>query len=152
MSVYNSPSLYTVSGGGEPPLPCISCNNVVITPNSWQGRVLLSTPSPLQPPFSPIPSAECLIVLDRHDKRLRFYIVIVRLSLANLVVVLIFATFWLKMAVFCISQKYSFDNRNFKNLKLSNVLTLFCSNFQPLRPLLLFLCCVGRLRCASLAE
>ena len=138
--------------GAEPLLPFFHCNNVVISPNSWHGRVLLSTPSPLKPPFSLIPSAKCLIVRDCHDKRLPFYIVIVRLSFTTFAVVLIFVTFWLKMAVFCISQKYSFDNRIFENLKFLNILTLLCSNFQPLRLLLLFLCCVGRLRCASLAE
>ena len=127
-------------------------NNVVITSNSWHGRVLLSTTSPLKPPFSLIPSAKCLIVRDRHDKRLRFYIVIVQLFLTIFAVVLIFVTFWLKMAVFRISQKHSFVNRNFENLKLPNILTLLCCTFQPLRPLLQCPCCVGRLRCASLAE
>ena len=87
---------------------------------------------------------------DRHDKRLRFYIVIVRLFFLIFAVVLIFVTFWLKMAVFCTSQKYPFDNRNFENSKFPNILTLLCSNFQPLRPLLHFLCCIGRLRCALL--
>ena len=87
-----------------------------------------------------------------HDKRLRFYIVIVRLSLAIFACLLIFVTFWHKMAVLRISQKYSFVNRNFENLKFPNILTLLCNNFRPLRPLLLFPCCIGRSRCASLAE
>ena len=53
---------------------------------------------------------------DRHDKRLRFYIVIVRLSLTIFAVVLTFSPFSVKMAVFfCISEKYSFDNRNIEN-------------------------------------
>ena len=112
--------------------------------------VLLSTLSPLKPPFSLIPSAKCLIVRDCQDKRLRFYIVVVRLSFT------IFVTFWLKMAIFlflyekkngAIHTIHSFDNGNFENLKFPSILTLLCSNFQPLRTLLLFLCCVRRLRC-----
>ena len=86
---------------------------------------------------------------DHHDKRLRFFYVFFQLSLANSVVVLIFVTFWLKMAVFRISQKYSLINRN---LKFPNILTLLCNTFQPFRPLLLFLCCVGRLRCGRVAH
>ena len=89
-----------LSLGAEPPLPCFSCNNVVITPNSWHGRVLLSTTSPLKPPFSLIPSAKRLIVRDRHDKRLRFYIVIVQLFFTIFAVVLILSLFVVKMAVF----------------------------------------------------
>ena len=138
--------------GAEPPLACFSCNNVVITRNSWHGSVLLSTTSPLKPPFSLIPSAKCLIERDRHDKRLRFYVVIVRLFLTIFAVVLILSIFLVKMSVFCISQKSPFVNRNFENLKFSNIPTLLCIILQPLRPLLLFLCCVGRLRCANLAE
>ena len=127
-------------------------NNVVITPNSWHGRVLLSTSSPLKPPFSLISSAKCLIVRDRHDKRLRFYIFSFRLFLTIFAVVLILSLFLGKMAVFRIFEKYPFVNRNFENLKFSNIPTLLRSNFQFLRPLLLFFRCIGSLRCASLAE
>ena len=110
---------------------------------------MLSTSSPLKPPFSLIPSAKCLIVRDCHDKRLRFYIVIVRLFLTIFAVVLILSLFLVKMAVFRISEKYPFVNRNFENSKFSKIPTLHCSYFQPLRPLFLFLRCVGRLLCQS---
>ena len=55
------------------PLPCFHCNNVVITPNSWHGRVLLFTPSPLKPPFRLFSLISCLVVRDRHDMRLRLF-------------------------------------------------------------------------------
>ena len=134
-----------LSLGGRASASVFSCNNAVITTNSWHGTVLLSTSSPLKPPFSPIPSGKSLIVRDRHDKRLCFYIVIVRLFLTILAVVLILSLFQVKMAVFRISEKYPFVNRNFENSKFSNIPTLLCSNFQLLRPLFLFLRCVGRL-------
>ena len=86
---------------------------------------------------------------DRHDKRLQFYIVIVQLFFTISAVVLILSLFLVKMAVSCISEKYSFVNPNFENLKFSNIPPLLCSNFQPLRPVLLFFCFVGRLLCQS---
>ena len=86
---------------------------------------------------------------DCHDKKLRVFIVLVRLFFTIFAVVLTFSPFSVKMAVFCISEKHSFDNRNFENIKFSNIPTLLCSNFQPLRPVLLFFCCVGRLLCQS---
>ena len=115
--------------GAEPPLPCFSCNNVVITPNSWHGRVLLSTSSPLKPPFSLKSSAKCLIVRDRHDKGLRFYIVIVRLFLTIFAVVLILSLFLVKMAVCRISEKYPFVNQNFENSRIFR--PYFAAIFSP---------------------
>ena len=97
----------------------------------------VSTTSPLKPPFSLIPSAKCLIVRDRHNKRLRFYIVIVRLFFTIFAVVLSLSLFLVKMAVFRISEKYPFVNRNFKKLKFSNIPNFLRSNFQSLGPLLL---------------
>ena len=89
----------------EPPIPCFFCNNVVITPNSWHGMSLLSS-SQLKPRFSPLSSISCLIVRDRHDKRLRvFFYISDRLSLTNSVVVVFFVTFKPKMAISRISQK-----------------------------------------------
>ena len=52
---------------------------------------------------------------DCHDKRLCVFIVLVRLFFTIFAVVLTFSPFSVKMAVFCISEKYSFDNRNFEN-------------------------------------
>ena len=114
-SVYFSLSPYISLWRAEPLLPCSCCNNVVITPNSWHRRVLLNIPSPLKPPFSLFSSAKCLIVRDRHDKRLRVFTVLMRLFFTIFVGVLTFSTFSVKMAVFCISEKYSFDNQNFEN-------------------------------------
>ena len=92
--------------GAEPPVPCFFCNNVVITPSSWHGRRLLLPSSPLKPPFWIITSVKCLVVRDRHDKRLHFFFYIPeRLSLTKSVVVVFFGTFQPKMAIFCISQK-----------------------------------------------
>ena len=112
--VYYSLSPYISLWGAEPPLPWFSCNNVVITPNSWHGRVMLSNTSPRKPPFSLFSSAKGVIVRDCHDKRLRVFIVLVRLFFIIFAVVLTFSLFSVKMAVFCISEKYSFDNRNFE--------------------------------------
>ena len=52
---------------------------------------------------------------ERHDKRLRVFIVLVRQFFTIIAVVLTFSPFSVKMAVFCISEKYSFDSRNFEN-------------------------------------
>ena len=53
---------------------------------------------------------------DRHDKRLCVFVVLVRLFFTIFAVVLTFPPFSIKMAVFGISEKYSFDNRNFEKL------------------------------------
>ena len=51
---------------------------------------------------------------DHHDKRLRVFIVLVRLFFTMFAVVLIFSPFSVKMAAF-FSEKHSFENRNFEN-------------------------------------
>ena len=113
--VYHSLSPYISLWGAEPLLPWFPRDKVVITPNSWHGRVLLNIPSPLKPPFPLISFAKCLIVRDRHDKRRHVFIVFVRLFFTIFAVVLTFSPSSVKMAVFCISEKYSPDNRNFEN-------------------------------------
>ena len=132
----------------EPPLPCFPTDKVVITPKSWHGRVLLSTTSPLEPPFSLILPAKCLIVRDCHNKRLRVFLVFVRLFFIIIAVVLTFSLFSVKMAVFCISEKYSFDNRNFEKFKLPEGSTLLRSIFSSTRPLIVFFLCISPEGCA----
>ena len=152
MLVYCSPSTNNSLWGAKPPLPCSSRVNVVISPNLWHGRVPRYIPSPLKSPCSLFLSAIGLIVCDCHDKRLRFSRFLVRLFFTIFVVVLFFRSFSSKWPSFCISEKYLPVNRNFKNLNFRNISTLLRSNFLLLRPLVVFFCPAGRLRCANLAE
>ena len=87
--------------GAKPPIQFFFCNNVVVTPKSWHGRVLFLPSSPVKPPFGLLSPISSIIVRDRHDKTLRiFFYFSDRLSLAISVVVLIFSIFRLNMAVF----------------------------------------------------
>ena len=52
---------------------------------------------------------------DRHDKRLRLLIVLVRLFFTIVAVVSTFSTSSSQNGQFCISENYSFDNRKFEN-------------------------------------
>ena len=112
--LYSSLSPYISLWGTEPPLPRFPQDIVVISPNSWHGRLLLSTTSPPKPPFPLSSPAKGLVVRDRHNKRLRVFIVLVRLFSTRFAVVLLFSPFSVKMAVFRISDKYPFINRNFE--------------------------------------
>ena len=111
--------------GAEPPIPCSSRNNVVISPTSWQGRVLILPVIPLKPLFFLSSSATRPIVRDSHDKRLviffRFF-----LTVSHLLIRLFyfFVGFLPNMATFCIFQKYSAAIRIFENY--------FLQYFDPL--------------------
>ena len=73
-----------------------------------------------------------------HDKRLRFSCSFVRLFSAISVVVLFFRPFRSKWPSFCISEKYSLFDRNFKN---KNIPTLLRNTFSLLKPLFVFFSC-----------
>ena len=83
-----------------------------------------------------------------HDKRLRIFRLLHDCFSQYLSLFLFFVVFFVKMAVFRISEKYQLENRNFKNRKFQNTSTLLSSTFLLLRPFLSDSCFVGRLRCA----
>ena len=88
----------------------------------------------------------------RHTKKLRFFLRSRSTVFHYFSCCSVFRHFSAQNGRFSFSQKCDVTIRNFENLKSQNILTLLCGNFQSLRPLILILCCGGRLRCANLAE
>ena len=63
-----------------------------------------------------------------------------------------FRSFLPKWPPFCVSENKLPVNRNFKNLNFRKISTLLRSTLLLQRPLVVFFCPAGRLRCATMAE
>ena len=149
--VYYSLSPYISLWGTKPPLPCSPSINVVITLNSWHGRVPFNTSSPLKPPFPLSSSAKGLIVRDCHDKRLRFFVFTSDCFPLHLVLFRLFHLFQSKWPFFVYLRNIRSIIEILK-IKTSRIFRPSFSAFLSLRPLIVLSCSTGRLRCASVAE
>ena len=103
---------------------------VVITPNSWHGRVLLSATSPPKPPFPQISSTKGLIVRDCHDKRLRFSVFSCDCFSLDLLLFCFSQLFWSKWPFFVFRRKINLTIeivkiKNFR-IRRSSFQALFC--------------------------
>ena len=86
---------------------------------------------PIEASFPSVVSISCVIVRDRHDKRLRFFHIFYRLSLAISVVVLFFfLVFSAQNGRFSISQKCDVAIRIFEIQKFQIILVSFLTVFN----------------------
>ena len=134
----------------EPPFPRFHFKNVVITPNSWHGRLLLLPSAPPKPTFRLLTPISCLIVRDRHDRRLRGFFHFPRPSITRYFgFCSVFCRFLAKNGHFPHFSEVYRRRSKFRKLKIPEYSSLF---LYSLRSLMLFSCCDGRFRCVNPGE
>ena len=121
---------YISHWGTKPPLPCFPRDNFVFSPNSWHGRVLLSTDSPPKPPFPLSFSAKGLIVRDCHDKRLSFSVLTCECSPLYLLLFWLFHLFQSKWPFFAFLRNIRSTIEILTNWNFQNISTLVRSTFR----------------------
>ena len=126
-SVLYTPSPYTVSGWPSLRFCDFTLKTSLLLSTRGKAGVLLFSSSPLKPSFRLLSLISCLIVHDRHDKRLCFFYIFYQQSLAILAVILFFC-FSAQNGRFSISQKCDVTIRIFEHLKSQNILTLLFTN------------------------